>query len=384
MVTTATVLDMTDVCQLACGLDPCASVYLSLLPPQATTDTGEDLSLRWRALSARLREQGADDATISAVGHHLAALTPWPTQYAVFAAQGAIRLAVPLPGSAQPDLARFGAPPDVVGLLAWLQRHPPHVLAVIDRTGADITAVRRGTTAGQTTTVVGPDDEIERNAPGGWAQARYQRRAEDSWHHNAVAVAGAITQALDDVGGSLLLLAGDVRAVQLLQDHLHRHGRPGLQVHSLPGGRSPDGSAEARQSAVAQILANHAAAQSAALLDRFLAQWRPGGAAVEGKAATLAALTEGRVDTLLVADDPTDERVAWYGPNTLCAEIGETADDQWVASGRLTDVAVRAALLTGADVHVLSHQIAGALGDRIGALCRFSPATASETPPVRP
>jgi hypothetical protein len=384
MVTTATVLDLAEVSQLACSLDPCASVYLNLLPPQASTDTGEDLTLRWRALSAQLREQGADDATISAIGQHLAMLTPWPTQCAVSARQGVVRLAVPLPGPPQADLARFGAPPDVVGLLTWLQRHPPYVLAVIDRAGADISAVRRGATAATTTTVTGPDDEIERNAPGGWAQARYQRRAEDSWHHNAVAAAGAITQALDDVRGSLLLLAGDVRAVQLLQDHLRRHGRPGLQVHHLPGGRSPDGSAETRQSAVAQILADHAAAQSAALLDRFMAQWRPGGAPVEGVAATLAALAEGRVSTLLAADDPADERVAWYGPNTLCAEIGETVDDEWAASGRLTDVAIRAALLTGADVHVLSRQTAGALGDRIGALCRFSPATPPETSPAWP
>lgn len=46
----------------------------------------------------------------------------------------------------------------------------------------------------------------------------------------------------------------------------------------------------------------------------------------------------------------------------------------------MPDVAVRAALLTDANVHVLGRQIAGALGDRVGGLCRFSAAATQVRP----
>ncbi|MEJ3748932.1 spore germination protein GerW family protein [Actinomycetes bacterium KLBMP 9797] len=136
-------------------------------------------------MAGRLHTGGADDATVAAVHGYLSSLPGYPADQAVFAAQGELRLTHALPGAAQPDLAAFGAPARVGPLLTWLRRHPPHVVVVTDRIGADLTAVPRGAVAGLERTVVGPDDEVERNAPGGWSQPRYQRRAEDAWQHNA-------------------------------------------------------------------------------------------------------------------------------------------------------------------------------------------------------
>jgi hypothetical protein len=79
---------------------------------------------------------------------------------------------------------------------------------------------------------------------------------------------------------------------------------------------------------------------------------------VEGAGATLAALGRGQVETLLLTGlFLDDERTAWFGPapTDVAAERGTLAD-LGVAEpveGRLVDVAVRAALGTGADVHVL-------------------------------
>jgi hypothetical protein len=107
---------------------------------------------------------------------------------AVFAAREQVLLAVPMPGWAGPGMARFGVLPHLLPLLEWLQSRPAHVTALVDRTGADITLFAGGAGGPTRWCVSGPDDEIERNAPGGWAQGRYQRRAEDSWEHNAVQV----------------------------------------------------------------------------------------------------------------------------------------------------------------------------------------------------
>jgi hypothetical protein len=96
---------------------------------------------------------------------------------------------------------------------------------------------------------------------------------------------------------------------------------------------------------------------------------------VEGAPAVLHALAQGRVRTLLVVDAGDDERVVWFGdsPSELSGhraqlEISGTA----VRHGRLVDAAVRAAVLTGADVRVLLPGTAGAPAQGLGALCRCS------------
>jgi hypothetical protein len=40
-------------------------------------------------------------------------------------------------------------------------------------------------------------------------------------------------------------------------------------------------------------------------------------------------LAEGRVDTLIVVDDPGDDRAAWFGPDLLCV-----ADPTWDGRSR--------------------------------------------------
>jgi hypothetical protein len=366
--------DIAGVRELVRPLEPVASVYVGLTSPSLSLDTGEDLDLRWRSIIARLADQGGDAPTVAAIERQLSGPTAPPTELALFAAGGTVRLIQPMPGGARFDRARFAAPPDVVPLLAWRQRHPPYVSVVIDRTGADVTAVPGGAVTGVTSVVVGPDDEIERNAPGGWAQARYQRRAEDSWQHNAAAVADVVTRTMRDLRARLLLVAGDVRAVQLLRERLAPRIRSDVTVERLHGGRGPDRSATAHRAAIAEAVAGHAADITTAQLDRFAE--RDPSTTVEGVGPTLAALAAGRVATLFVADDPDDARVAWFGAHVLCARTARDVPDcagHRRVSGRLVDVAVRAALLTDADVRVVD-VAAGRFVEGIGALCRYPPA----------
>jgi hypothetical protein len=349
-----------------------ASVYFGLEPPEPTADGGEDLHLRWRAMAGRLHAGGADDATVATIEEYLFQRPGYPADQAVFAAHGEILQAHAVPGAIQRDLAAFGAPARIGPLLSWLRRHPPHVVVVTDRTGADLTAVPRGALTGSARTVLGPDDEVERNAPGGWSQPRYHRRAEDSWQHNAAAVAEAVVVDLHRVKAELVLVAGDLRAAQLLRERLARLEHTAV-VLPLPGGRSEDGSSANRRAAIVRALDLYATERAAAELSRFETAGGAAGVAVQGLQSTLAALAAGRVSTLLVADDPADARPAWFGEHLLGASnpAAERALEHACRRGRMVDVAIRAALLTRAEVLVLAPGQAPGLSGGIGAVCRY-------------
>jgi len=362
-------MNLDDLRDLVYGIEPMAAVYLAGFPPQPA-DTEEDLLLRRRVIAGQLHAHGADQQTVDAVDAHLSRLPEYPPELAVIAASGQIRAAHQLPGGVPIDRACYGAPATIGPLLAWLRHQPAHLVVVTDRTGADITVVATGTLEARTRTVVGPDDEIERNSPGGWSQARFQRRAEDSWLHNAGAVAEAITEELAKIHGKLVLVAGDVRASQLLGDRLGRAGVPPIIRH-VPGGRSPDSSAAHRDAAVLAAVREYAEEQDQAVKDRFFAACGPHGTAVKGSRATLAALTAGRVATLLVVDDPADERSGWFDADGWCT--GDPAEPRPPAThrGRLVDVAIRSALLSRAEVCVLRPDNDSGLADGLAALCRY-------------
>ena len=102
------------------------------------------------------------------------------------------------------------------------------------------------------------------------------------------------------------------------------------------------------------------------------AELGPHGRGVVGVTNTLAALAAGRIRTLVVTDDEADQRWAWFGPDTLCVDestLPGLPAGRRLRPGRLIDVAVRAALLTDADVHVLDE--ADGLPEGIGGLGRF-------------
>jgi hypothetical protein len=348
---------------------PAASVYLGERHDD-TDDAGAEWEIRARAAIRELERQGADAATLEAVRRGLASEGPQPLAgYALVAAAGRVLLGNRLTPATFVDEARFGAPVALAPLLQWKTMHPSYVTVLTDRTGADVTSVAAGNGDTRVTTVIGPDDEIERNAPGGWSQPRFQRRAEDSWRHNAAAVAAAAIEAQQRVGARLILVAGDVRAVQLFGQHFPENGRT-VQVRRLPGGRSPDGSETNRAQAIASIVETFLEEEVRALVDLMNDGLGPGGDAVTGVVGTLDALATGRVRTLLIGVDPKDARLAWYGQRTLCAAQPTPGEDG--LPGRLIDIAVRAALITGAEVRAAPAGQLDGLADRIGAICRYA------------
>jgi hypothetical protein len=96
------------------------------------------------------------------------------------------------------------------------------------------------------------------------------------------------------------------------------------------------------------------------------------GNAVQGVTDTLRVLAGGLARTLLIVDDPTDVRTAWFGPELLCvSEQPDTAVREHRARrGHLSDIAIRAALLTRAEVRILTPAEGAGLTGGIAALLR--------------
>jgi hypothetical protein len=372
MTAVATSLDESTVTELVRPCHPVASVYFGP-PPNPAVDPEVEWHARMLAMAHQLRGGGMDPAAIERVAE-LASPLHAATGAALFATTEQALECLRLPELTAADFAGYAAPTHVVPLLAWLQRRPPYLLVLTDRTGADLHASRGGGDRPRVLTVDGPDDEIERNAPGGWSQPRYQNRAEDSWRHNAAAVAEACRGPLRETGARLLIVSGDVRAVQLLEEHLPASVRGQVTIRHLTGGRHPDGSERHRADRVADVAAAAADDVTQALLTRFAEQRGPRGLAVEGRSATLTALAQGRLDTLLVVPGTDGGRFAWFGPQPTQLAPGDTAPPTgWpeVHRGPVIDVAIRAALLAGAHVRILEPDLPGNPADGIGGLCRF-------------
>jgi hypothetical protein len=168
--------------------------------------------------------------------------------------------------------------------------------------------------------------------------------------------------------------AGDVRAVQLLREQAPKRVRELIRVvggeyHSL----------DAVFAAADKQVAATVEADTEALLQRFAEERGQRDRAVEGAAATLAALARGQVATLLVAGPwLDDERTAWFGPaptdvagdRDALAALGVHSPTE----GRLINVAVRAALGTGANVRVIEPDRRDGPREGLGALLRFAAA----------
>jgi len=357
---------------------PVLTVYLNAPLPGPGID---DTDLRSRAMFDELRRSGASSDALEALGAVLAARQPEPggPPAAVFVGGDGQTRIFALPGAEIADQAHCAALPHVLPLLRWRQRHPAFATVMLDRTGADLVVRRAGAARPVRAEVTGPDDVIERNAPGGPSQSRYQNRAEDSWQHNAGRAAEAVAEALAAAEADLLIVGGDVRAQQYFLDQLPARVRSGVTIKTIPGSRSADGSQAHRDDQIEAAVQEHVEEESLRTLSRIQDRSGPGGLGVQGSTPTIHALARAQVQTLLLAPPepgtPTEPATAWFGPQPT--DISEHRTGVLVPDGRpshgpLDEVLVRSAVLTDADIRILPEGLDGAPPHGVGALCRFA------------
>ena len=348
---------------------PMVSVYLNT--PGDLEHAAEFAELHWNDLRRELASRGADPDALEHVAALVGGAHELGPALGAFATADGLLHAEHGPEPLAADVGRWDRLPVLGPLLRWRQDTVPYVVVLTDRRGADIAAF--GVGPAEEHVDVDPDDSepIRKIKPGGWRQRKIQQRAERTWESHAHEVAEAVRGVSDDIGAQVIVVGGDVRAVALLEEHLP--DRLLLRLHEISGGRAPGVDTGRMQSEVRRWVRDTAARTTVAALEKFREESGQHDRAADGVDATLEALSESRVDVLLVHDDPDDERRAWSGPEATpvvgTPELLEGLGIGEPLPGRLVDAAIRAALGTGAGVRLVPK--AGGPTDGLGAILRW-------------
>lgn len=345
---------------------PFVSLYLNT---EVTSEAARhDIELRWRALRKDAEDRGAEQSALTALDAQIDGSHKRGRGLVAVANAGNVLLTRNLRSGIR-DRVEFGALPHLIPLIEWRQGHPSYVMVLADRVGAEIYiahSYRRPETV-SVDGARGPDisRSFAEESPG-----HDQQRAENLWESNAADVAEEVVNIVRTQGVELVAVAGDVRAVGFLREHLPDKLRNSLL--EVEGARA--NSYDDVQEELEQTLAALEASTTEEILDRFRSSG-PQNLATEGVEATLDALRKAQVDTLLIAPRGEDDKQVWFtvtDPSQVATDrellAGLGLED--LAVGPLHDVVVRSAYGTGAKVRVVPDEQAPSEG--LGAILRYS------------
>ncbi|HEV2451654.1 MAG TPA: Vms1/Ankzf1 family peptidyl-tRNA hydrolase [Streptosporangiaceae bacterium] len=346
-----------------------ASVYVET--SRAGETAAEAVALRWRAARQALAENGVDDATLDSVAELMTDRDYAAPGLAVFASEGWVRMSRPLPAPPRREIARYSRLPHVMPLLAQAPPRVPHLRVTANRAGGEVVEVY-GEGQDRLIHVEGEGWPVHKTSVGGWSQARYQRSAEEAWAENAKELAAQVTAAVQRTGAELIVAGGDIKARSLFLDRL---GQPLREIVVVVDREVPAGSdvlAVAADEAIRRR-GEQACRAGLATVRNQLSRGR----ATEGLANTLAALSEGRVAVLFIADDPSSDATAWIGPHpeelaTSPAVLRDRGVSEPIVE-RADAAIVRALASTGAELCFIPEN-EPAPKDGIGALLRYATA----------
>jgi hypothetical protein len=288
-----------------CGGDV-ASVHLDT--SRGAVDSDKQIELRWKAARRSLAEQGAPAETLEAVDEVVGGEkdVPGPQGEALFASGAEVLAAHTMAEPPQSDSAVHLPVADPLSLAIDRDHQLAHVVVAVDREGADVDAYPAAAAAPSfQRTFNGSTLHITRVRAGAVSHAAYHRRSVNVWSENTEQVAEDIREAAAEVEAAIILIAGDPKAVGLLRDHLRTRPPAGRLVY-VEGGRTD-------QSAIAGLRASVDAAMHQAMVESHqevleeLDAKLAGGQALQGLSPVMEALSQGRVETLLLAADRTGD-----------------------------------------------------------------------------
>ena len=294
---------------------PYVSVYLQTRPLLRNTD--HDTVARWTGMRRALVSDGAPRKALDAIDARLS--LPQPDESAAIGVIAAADGRTVVDHALEPprrDVAMVDTLPYAAPMVEWDQRRVPHLVVVVDRSGADIVSFH-------------PDQRTEMTSVDG---------AHD-------AVVEAARRRVVEQSARLVVVSGDPGRAQEVADALVPRVGPMCNVVV-----EVDEAIDTVAEATVRQVSNTVATTTVGLLRefRFLAEHD---AAVDGMEETLAALRAHRPGVLLIHDDPTDERRVWLGSGPT--DIHATPASGRNASARFVDAAIRAAIAAGMRVHVI-------------------------------
>jgi hypothetical protein len=358
-----------DLAEVMRGDGPFLTVYLTT--ESQIDNAGHRSEQRWRTLRDELAQRGAPEAALAAIDELVPDAHHSGECLGVIATSSGIKHVEHGPVAPARDWGRWDALPAVLPILEWRQSAPPYVVVTTDRTGADIVAYRHESPDITRQAGSGDVPHLKKVQAGGWSHRRFQERAENNWEANADEVAKVLTRLVEQVDARTVLVAGDERAVQLLQESLAPEIVELIEV--IDGGRGQDGSEPAESDDARRLVNTAVARDTVAILDKLKEELGQHDRAASGVDATLAALQMAQVHVLLVADDLEDDRTIWFGEDP--SQLGRSADDvsglgaQKPQQGRLVDAFVRSALCSSASVRIVAKS---AIDDGVAAVLRWS------------
>jgi peptide chain release factor subunit 1 len=275
-----------------------------------------------------------------------------------------LKLPRPVPGRVVIGRSPFVEP------LVWFMQQRSWLVALVNR--------RVGRVLG------GPVDRLEEHAKfndyvhgqhdqGGWSQARYERSIEKDTDDHLKRVAEGLNQRWRSERFHRAAVGGPAEIVPRLEAHLSTEVRANLAPGRVEVDLSSAGDDDVRRALAKLVLEDEKQLERAAL-DRLAAGVGTGGRGVGGPEATLEALNERRVQTLLL--EPGFDR---RGARCLgCGLLMLESDGRCPADGgpveeleHLREAAIEAALAQGAEVMVVRHYPDLGPLQGIGALLRF-------------
>jgi hypothetical protein len=349
---------------------PFATVYLTSRSdvPQAA----QELEQRWKAVRRSLESQGAGDAALDALSDAVASTNHAAGDtLALVAAGDTVLLDWHLPEPPRADVGWWSSVPRVATVLEADQTMLPHLVVLVDRTGADVYGFTAGGRAIERE-IEGTDaDDVKHFQAGGWSQRRYQQRQVNTWEDNAHEVAGEVARIAKRTDVRLIALGGDVHAKRFFSDALPTELQ-GLLRDIGGATRHADGGTDHVAEDVKRLVDTVVSTETVAVLQEFEEERGQHDRAADGPARVVEALQRAQVRTLLVHDDVDDDRTIWFGPEPLHVGLDEAAvkamgvDEPMEA--RAVDVCIRAAIGSGADVRVVPKAV---LDRNVGAVLRY-------------
>ncbi|PRY11398.1 Vms1/Ankzf1 family peptidyl-tRNA hydrolase [Kineococcus rhizosphaerae] len=348
-------------------------------------ETGaHDIDLRWHEARTALAGQGAPEPALVA----LDAVATEPTGVgghvgrAMIATATGLELDVVLPAPPPQEEATTGPVAHLMPLVRSTADDVRYVLVELDRAGADITVTSSGALrAADVHSVEGGHDLLHKGSGDNRAEHRYQHAVQDSWDHNAAAVADDVADLVRREHPDVVLVTGDAKAVAAFKDKAPV-ALTQLLCEVKGGGRAAGTRERAFTANVAHALDEVRTRRRQAVVDRFVQERGRQGRAVEGLGPVVAALRAGQVATLLLLDDPTATGHLWAGTGPL--ELATTTTDLHAIGVRdveevRTDAAlVRALAASDAEIELVprpeedGQEPLLAMADGIGALLRYT------------